>query len=347
MKPPHSLSAGPECRIASAGRLAVLVLTLAALPRMPSIAEGFLRGEEGIGALRSRRRTLAATDTEEAVLKHDGLTRRFRLHLPAGVAERPLPLIISLHGASANGKIQELLTGFSAWSDRNGFAVAYPDGENGIWQYWGADVGTENPFPLLKKRMVDDAGFILALVDELAGKKIADPKRVFVNGMSNGAYLSQRLGWNYTDRFAGMAAVAGTMFRPVAQRVKPKAFLPMLYFHGTADPLVGYDGSDFITHREASLSAEEMAAWWARHNRCQPQPVVEKLPDAADDGLSVERYSYTPAGPEGAPVTFYKIIGGGHTWPGGSVQPERMLGKTSRDIRATDLMGEFFAGLKR
>jgi polyhydroxybutyrate depolymerase len=42
-------------------------------------------------------------------------------------------------------------------------------------------------------------------------------------------------------------------------------------------------------------------------------------------------------------VVLYKVTGGGHTWPGGSFQPEALLGKTCRSIDATALMWDFFA----
>ena len=85
-----------------------------------------------------------------------------------------------------------------------------------------------------------------------------------------------------------------------------------------------------------------MVAWWAKHNGCAAQPKVEKLPDRADDGTTVERKTFA-AGKAGAPVVFYEIHGGGHTWPGGSLQPEALLGKTSRDINASEIIWEFFS----
>jgi len=45
---------------------------------------------------------------------------------------------------------------------------------------------------------------------------------------------------------------------------------------------------------------------------------------------------------QGAEVVFYTIEDGGHTWPGGNPLPERITGKTSQEIDATQLMWEFF-----
>jgi polyhydroxybutyrate depolymerase len=47
-------------------------------------------------------------------------------------------------------------------------------------------------------------------------------------------------------------------------------------------------------------------------------------------------------------VVLYTIEGGGHTWPGGwQYYPEERIGKTCRDINASELMWEFFARHRR
>jgi polyhydroxybutyrate depolymerase len=42
-------------------------------------------------------------------------------------------------------------------------------------------------------------------------------------------------------------------------------------------------------------------------------------------------------------VILYTIEGGGHTWPGGlQYLPERIIGKTSKDLDANQLIWDFF-----
>jgi poly(3-hydroxybutyrate) depolymerase len=69
---------------------------------------------------------------------------------------------------------------------------------------------------------------------------------------------------------------------------------------------------------------------------------VETLDEMVNDGTTVERKTFT-ADTAGAPVVFYEIHGGGHTWPGGNLQPEALLGKTCHNINASELIWEFFA----
>jgi polyhydroxybutyrate depolymerase len=283
-------------------------------------------------------------------IEHAGLDRTFLLHLPKGRNDdKPVPLVIVLHGAGANGRITELLTGFSPLADRHGFAAVYPDAEPGgglgVWQFWSA--GGEQTAGAAKKAKAklvarDDFGFIAALIDQLVAERVADARRVYVTGISNGAFMTNRLACVMPERIAAIAPVAGTMVKWTAQDTKPSRPMPVLYMHGTDDKLMGLSGADFLSKRELSLSAADLVAWWAKHNGCTGPPRVEQLPDTAADGTTVERRTFEPRG-GAAPVIYYEISGGGHTWPGGSVQPEALLGKTSRDIDASTIIWEFFS----
>jgi polyhydroxybutyrate depolymerase len=185
----------------------------------------------------------------------------------------------------------------------------------------------------------DDFGFVVALIDDLVGTAVADPKRVYVTGISNGAYFSHHLACRYSDKIAAVAPVAGTMITALAATAKPTRPVPILYIHGTDDKFIGMDGVDFLSHRKSSLSAKEMVAWWVKQNGCTDSAEREVLP-RGKDGMAVERTTYRGK----APVVFYSITGGGHTWPGGSpFQPEVLLGKVCRSLDASEVMWEFFS----
>ena len=267
--------------------------------------------------------------TEAREFEHAGKKRTHLLHLPPETAgKKPLPLVIVLHGMATNGAVTEKLTGFSALADQKGFAVSYPDGLDKIWRYWGKE----------------DPEFVLAVADRLIAEGIADRRRVYCTGISNGAYLTNVLVDDHADRFAAAAAVAGTLLRTRGMRSRPSRPVPFLYVHGTEDPIVGYDGKDRFSNRAMSMSAESFVALRAKQNGCAEPPEKERLPDGPEDGgkTEVERRRYAP-GQAGAETVFYRIEGGGHAWPGGPVQPERVLGKTSRDFNASEAMWGFFA----
>jgi polyhydroxybutyrate depolymerase len=155
--------------------------------------------------------------------------------------------------------------------------------------------------------------------------------------------MTNRMALELPDKIAAIAPIAGTFPKQLANRAAEKArAMPVCYFHGTADKLMGYDGKDGLTRRQFSMGAEDLVAFWVERDGCAKEPKVEKLPDIADDGTTVERRTYAN-GRDGAEVVFYRIEGGGHTWPGGFKQPERLLGKTCRNIDASRIMWDFFA----
>jgi polyhydroxybutyrate depolymerase len=114
-----------------------------------------------------------------------------------------------------------------------------------------------------------------------------------------------------------------------------------MHFHGTADHVVPFDGLP----QEAAesfrfLSVPETIAFWIKVNQCLSDPHTTACADAADDGITVERTHYCTASGE-TRVVLFKIIGGGHTWPGRE-PPPAILGRSTKDISANDLMWEFF-----
>src|SRR5262245_32527249 len=133
---------------------------------------------------------LGASEAQDRTLEHNGKSRTYRLCMPASATKgKPIPLVIVLHGAGANGKITEALTGFTPVADRNGFAVVYPDGLNGLWRFWETARAQATP----KDGQADDIGFIDAIITQLKREGIADGQRVYVTGISNGAYMAHRL----------------------------------------------------------------------------------------------------------------------------------------------------------
>ena len=68
------------------------------------------------------------TGSHDETLMHGGVQRHYRLHVPVGYnTQKPVPLVLMLHGRGGNGKGFEQLTGMSAVADKETFLVAYPD----------------------------------------------------------------------------------------------------------------------------------------------------------------------------------------------------------------------------
>ncbi|MFO8110876.1 MAG: hypothetical protein R6T92_00050 [Desulfosalsimonadaceae bacterium] len=72
---------------------------------------------------------LAAPEALNGRLTVGGDNRTYRLHIPEGYAnEKPVPLVLALHGAFSSGRKMERFSGFSALADKEGFIMVYPDG---------------------------------------------------------------------------------------------------------------------------------------------------------------------------------------------------------------------------
>jgi polyhydroxybutyrate depolymerase len=269
-------------------------------------------------------------------LKIGDLERSYLVHVPAKYdAKQPTPVVLSFHGGGSNAEQMVKFCGLNTKADEAGFIVVYPSGTGwlGLLTFNGG-----NCCAYAMNNDIDDVGFTRALLDDLATVANVDGKRVFATGMSNGGIISYRLASELSDRIAAIAPVGGPMG---TETCAPKRPVPVLHFHGTNDNFApfkggrgkGVSGTDFY-------SVEHSMQAWIKANGCPTEPVVTKLPDKVDDGMTVTKKVYGP-GKEGSEVVLIEIEGGGHTWPG-RVPPVKFLGPSTLDISANDLMWEFF-----
>ena len=274
-----------------------------------------------------------------------GLERTYQLHTPSSYdPPQSLPLVILLHGGGGTGQGMEKLTlgGFNRLADREGFIVAYPDG---IEKHWNDGRGLEAY--LAHRENIDDVGFISALIEHLIRTLNVDPNRIYVGGISNGGQFSQRLACELSDRIAAIGVVAIQLPEHLSSSCAPKRPVSVLMMPGTKDPLVPWEGGEIGFRRGRKfgrvLSVPETMRFWAKQYQCPGSPVVSYEPDRdPKDGTRVRREAYVPCG-EGAEVVLYAVEGGGHTWPGGDQYlPAGIIGRTSRDIDANEVIWDFF-----
>jgi len=273
-----------------------------------------------------------------------GRPRTYLLHTPGTYPQgRPAGLVIALHGGGGMGRHMERLSGLSPLADREGFVVAYPDAVDRNW-----NDGRETPTIPAQAQNVDDVGFIAALITALTREFSLDGRRVYATGISNGAFMSQRLAAELGDRIAAIAPVVGGMAPRVRDHFAPPGPVSVLVMNGTDDPLVPYQGGAVARDRGQTIPVPEIVRLWVRHNRCGVAAETERLPDRdAGDGSRVRRDTYGGCAARTS-VVLYTIEGGGHTWPGGAQYlPVAIIGRTNRDIDATRVIWEFFAAHPR
>ena len=209
----------------------------------------------------------------------------------------------------------------------------YPNGTGSHSQfYWNGGSGPA------AQAGVDDVAFIAALLDDLGRAYPVDARRVYATGMSNGAMMAYRLAAELSGRIAAVAPVSGTVTTEIGQPHRP---VSVLHFHGTRDEYIPFEGgkgakSIFGTDYR---SVEDSIRAWVRANGCDETPTTDVLAGGGD-GLRVTRRTYGP-GRDGSEVVLVVIDGGGHTWPG-MKSTAAVLGRSTRNVSANDLMWEFF-----
>lgn len=263
--------------------------------------------------------------------RSNGMDRTYMLHVPAG---DPIGLVLSLHGGGGTGIAQRALTGFNSVADAHDLLVVYPDGYDKSW----ADGRGASP---ADRRHIDDVAFLVGLVGKLRNDFNIAPGHVFVTGMSNGGFMSNRLACDRADVFAAAAPVAGTLGVGVA--CNPSRPVSVWEAHGTADPLVPFKGGAVrgrggLSH---SISPDAMVAKWRAADGCAGEPSMELLPDVRD-GTVVRRF-VSAACAASTEVVFYKIDKGGHTWPGGKQYlPAAVIGPTTHALDGSEAIAQFF-----
>lgn len=247
-----------------------------------------------------------------------GADREFLVRLPPHPVAA-MPLVVDFHGAGSNMTEQDVYSGFDPLADRDGFVVTTPNGIDAAVRQWRF-LGTQ-----------DDITFAEAVVDELVAHACVDRAHVFAVGISSGSAMSTSLACQASDRFAGFGLVAADFYLPAL--CGKAARRPIIIFHGTADPVVPYQGGKVAVGGNTNVApAEQSAQEWATHNGCTGGPHETTL------GTQVVRLDWSGCA---VPVVMYRIVGGGHTWPGAAIDVTR-LGLTTHQVNATDEMWKFF-----
>jgi polyhydroxybutyrate depolymerase len=339
-----TLRKGPA-NLAKLKLVAVLVLGVASVPpaALPTVAAATdaLDGpapSAGCGVSQQN-----AVTEEQRFVGVNGTERWYLVTVPgAHDGSRPLPLVISFHGLLEGAQIHTRMTEFSALAERDGFVVAFPQGQFDPVR-WDASAGTTfNGDPN------DDLTFVDNLIDTLGDDLCLDRRRVYAAGLSWGAFMTSLVTCARSQRFAAVAPVAGQrLLDPCPQ----DRAVPIITFHGTDDAIVLFNGGFGPVPGVSSLSGPAPAplaadlngpgipanvAGMAARNGCEPTP--------ADTQLTAEIIHRVYDCPAGADVEFYIVVGGGHAWPGSAFSRaiEAAVGYTTFDISASEEAWAFF-----
>ncbi len=250
-------------------------------------------------------------------------TRAYRLHLPPGGNGAARPLLVLLHGCTQTAEDFARGAGLDALADASGMLVLYPEqpaSANPLrcWNWFDA---------AHQQRGAGEPALLAAMTADVAARHGADPRRVYVAGVSAGAAMALVLAAGYPERFAAAGAHSGVPLRaanpatalqvmrtggigdPAALRAAhggapPARLVPLIVVHGAADAVV------HVANARATFDQWTGAARSAGLT-------LELASDSAEaGGLSYRR---TTAGAPAAPLVELWVVDElGHAWSGGN-----------------------------
>lgn len=236
-----------------------------------------------------------------------GLTREYRLFVPAPRTDRAPGLVVMLHGCTQDADDFAAGTGMDALAAEHGLCVLYPSqstkaNPNGCWNWFKhGHQGRGRGEPAL----------LASLTSEISGQHAVDSGRVYVAGLSAGGAMALVLGESYPETFAAIGVHSGlprgsandvpSALRAMNQGPGPgvqEGVLPTIVFHGDADTTVHpRNGLAVASRRGATQSGRQAVPSEAGGRRCM---------------LTVYQ------DPQGRVVAEHWLVhGAGHAWSGG------------------------------
>lgn len=198
------------------------------------------------------------------------------------------PLLILLHGFNTDGESQDTYLGLSKVALERGYIFIAPNGTTTLGtgplpalttRFWDATKSCCN----FTAEKINDVAYISGLIQQMIARYPVDPKRVYLFGHSNGAFMAHRMACEVSTRVTAIAALAGSLGAELSA-CKPKVPVSVLTIHGVSDPLIQFNGGQLLPDRPNYPSALETIGHWAKVNACAPQAtegesfsIIEKL----------------------------------------------------------------------
>ncbi|MDF2463310.1 MAG: Esterase, depolymerase [Ramlibacter sp.] len=260
--------------------------------------------------------------------------RDYKLYIPPQAGQRPLPLVVMLHGCTQNPDDFAAGTGMNEAARAQGFFVLYPAqsqkaNAHRCWNWFKHNH---------QERGRGEPALLAGMTRDVMARHAIDPARVFVAGLSAGGAMAAIMGEAYPELFAavgvhsGLAAgsandlpsALGAMKRSAAKASGTASGVPTIVFHGDADGTV-----------HPANGAHVIAA--SVHSAADVQ---------TEQGLATGGHRYTRhvhRGTDGGQVVaeHWVVHGAAHAWSGGSAKGSYT---DPRGPDATAEMLRFFMG---
>lgn len=191
----------------------------------------------------------------------DGRQREYRLIVPKAVIEskKPTPILFAFHGFLVDSKdVMPRYTKLGELGEKHGFIVVFPNALDRMWQV--VDPDPRKP----------DIAFFDALLADLGKRYDLDLNRVYVTGMSNGAFFANLLASRRSEVIAAIAPHSGGLGMLYFSGIDAKRKYPVMIVHGLDDRLVNIqqarDARDRYVkagHEVEYVEVEKLGHFWA------------------------------------------------------------------------------------
>ena len=240
-----------------------------------------------------------------------GISREYYLYVPDEV-DLNTSLIFILHGYSGSASGIMGYSGINNLADEHNFIACYPQGTNDDNGYAFWNVG----YSFHANVEVDDVEFIRTLRAHIIQEYYLTEYNIFSTGMSNGGDMSYLLACQASDVIRAIAPVAGCMMEWIFDSCSPEYTRSVFEIHGTDDDVTWWEGDyDDSGGWGNYIGVMPTFSFWASKNSCTDFESYE-LPDLdQSDGSYIISDKYS-GGTGGNEVWLYKVINGGHDWPG-------------------------------
>ena len=242
----------------------------------------------------------------------NGVTREFRVSIPAVEAGTAMPIVMAFHGGGGRDYPFEQNEEIDALGDQEDFITVYPlaeliSGNEGEWQLNTASDSRQ------------DIEFVEAIIDGFNNRYCVDTSRVYAVGYSLGGMFVYDLACQLNMRFSAIASFAGTM--PVeTNSCVMEDTVGILHVHGQRDSIIPYSSQwDWKAWDEVGtmMDIPSLVDFWGEKYNC-----ASSHEDVLSDGLYRSGYSSCDGG---ALVEHFRRDNGDHEWPwniGGVSTPE-------------------------
>ena len=241
-------------------------------------------------------------------------TRRYRLYVPARPAEGPRPLVVMLHGCTQNAADFAVGTAMHRQAEEQGCLVLYPDQErsansSNCWNWFDA---------AHQRRDAGEASILADMTREVVREHGADPRRVYVTGLSAGGAMAAVLGAAYPDVYAAVGVhsglpagaardlMSGLHAMKGSGHVRPAALdrrVPLIVFHGDQDAVVHPSNGEALYRQFTQAGADTS---------------LREIEERGAAGARRGHTCTTALDGDGRVVAEHWVVhGAGHAWAGG------------------------------